>query len=487
MKSNKENRREFLKKTGFISMGMAGTGLLGIDSQKDSYQQPHYQHFNMAGYAAPKLDAVRIGIIGIGDRGRGATMQMASIEGVEIKALGDLERDRVEKGAELIRDMGHKPDLYSGNEDEWKKICERSDIDAIIIVTPWYLHTIMGVFAMEHDKHVYCQLPAANSIDECWQLVETSERSRKHFSQTSGSCHDGIQAVNLNMVRKGLFGDLIHAEGNYIHQLVNKTYFFNPDKGKFHKQWRLWENVGRQGLLYPQHGFAPIVQYFHINYGDKIDYMSSYQSNDFNMNKFARLMAEEDSFWEPFVDQDYRGNMNITVLRTVKGRTIVMQHDISSPRPRPGGLLSGSDMMYCSYKGLESPDRYAVNERKWLSEEETRSLIEKYTPPIVKQYEEHIENVKAREAQRSGSRSLPYYRIPSASDWRFIDCLRNGLPMDRDVYEAVATTAITPLSEWSVANQSAPVTYPDFTCGGWETNPIAMDIELKSGGNTGLR
>ena len=485
----KKDRRNFLKKTGIAGLGVLGAGVKygGLQDNNEPYRHEHQQSFNMAGYAAPKLDAVRVGIIGIGDRGRGATMQIASIEGVEVKALGDLEPDRVERGAELIRDLGHKPDLYSGHEDEWKKICERSDIDAIVIVTPWYWHTIMGVFAMEHDKHVYCQLPAANTIDECWQLVETSERTRKHFSQTSGSCHGGVQAVNLNMVRNGLFGDLIHAEGNYIHQLVNKTYFFNPDKGKFHRQWRLRENIGRHGLLYPQHGFTPIVQCMHINYGDKIDYMSSYQSNDFNLNEFARLMAEEDSFWEPFVNKGYRGNMNVTVLRTVKGRTIVMQHDITSPRPRPGGLLSGARMIYCSFRGQQHPDRYAVDDRRWMSEEETKSLIDKYTPPIVQRYEEHIENVRAREAQRTGSRNLPYYRIPSASDWRFIDCLRNGLTMDRDVYEAVATTAITPLSEWSVANRSAPVTYPDFTCGAWETNPIAMDIELKGGGTTGLR
>jgi hypothetical protein len=223
----------------------------------------------------------------------------------------------------------------------------------------------------------------------------------------------------------------------------------------------------------------------HINYGDRLDYMSSFSSNDFSMNETAKIMAGEDNFWEPFVSPDYRGNMNVTVIRTLKGRTIVMQHDISSPRPRPGGRISGSRGIYCSFRGLKPPDRYATSDMGWIPEEETNSLIEKYTPAIVKRFDDLVSQVRAREAKRSGS--LPYYRIPAPSDWRFIDCLRNGLPMDRDVYEAAATSAITPLSEWSVANQSNSIAYPDFTRGAWEKNPAAMDIDLKGGGTTGLR
>jgi len=308
----KTDRRDFFKKTSVAGLGLvsAGLGCSRQSESRDPFPQTHRQRFNMAGYSAPQLDLVRIGVIGIGERGRGTVMQLGSIEGVEIRALCDLEPERVKRGAELILDLGHKPDLYSGGEEEWKKVCDRSDIDVIAIVTPWHLHTIQAAYAMEHDKHVYTQLTAANTIDECWQLVETSERTRKHCTQTSASCHSGIHAVNLNMVRQGFFGLLIHAEGNYIHQLNNKEYFWNPDKGKFHRQWRLNQNIGRQGNLYAGHGFTPIVQMMHINYGDKIDYISSFQSNDFSMNETAKIMSDEDDFWKPWLNRDYRGNMN---------------------------------------------------------------------------------------------------------------------------------------------------------------------------------
>ena len=156
----------------------------------------------MHGYAAPKLDVVRVAVIGIGNRGSGTVSRLASIEGVEIKALCDLEHARVSKAIESIRHLGHLPDAYSGHEDEWKKVCERKDIDLIAIVTPWHLHTPMCLHSMEHDKHAYTELPAATTIDECWQLVETSEKTQKHCVQMSSNCHTDIRAVLLNMVRQ---------------------------------------------------------------------------------------------------------------------------------------------------------------------------------------------------------------------------------------------------------------------------------------------
>ena len=216
----RENRRDFLKKTGLISLGIAGAGITGCAGTQGNKEQTAVQKktqiFNMRGYAAPKLDVVRIGIIGLGNRGTGTVRRLANIEGVEIKALCDLEPDRVKRAADLITHIGHKPDFYSGNEEEWKKVCERQDIDLIAVVTPWHLHTPMCVYAMEHDKHAYTELPAAISLEECWQLVETSEKTKKYCIQMSGAARE----MNLNMVRKGFFGELIHGEGCYIHDLL---------------------------------------------------------------------------------------------------------------------------------------------------------------------------------------------------------------------------------------------------------------------------
>lgn len=472
------SRRDFLKITGLTGAGMMGAAMVGCTKQTPSastepFPQTHVQTFNMSGYVAPKLDVVRIGIIGLGNRGTGTARRLASIEGVEIKALCDLEPDRVQKSADMIAPLGHKPDHYSGHEDEWKKICERQDIDLIAIITPWHLHTPMCVFAMEHDKHAYTELPAATTMEECWQLVETSERTKKHCVQMSYSCHDDMAAILLNMIREGYFGDLIHTESCYIHDLLMGNNF---KKDFYHKNWRLNENIGRHGNLYPQHGIVPLLQMLDINSGDRIDYMSSFSTNDFLMGKTAEKLAAEDDFFKPYVGKDFRGNMNITILRTLKGKTIQMQHDVTSPRPRGGWLLSGTQCIFQS-----GPDRLATSHKGWMKQEEFDALVEKYTPEMTKRFNALVEGADKFDKPKHG-----YFRV-TETDWRLIDCLRTGLPVNMDVYEAVTSSAVTPLSIWSVANRSNSVSFPDFTSGAWKTNQRGMDINLTKGcGDTGL-
>jgi len=272
------------------------------------------------------------------------------------------------------------------------------------------------------------------------------------------------------MVREGFFGELIHAEGCYIHDLL---LGYNFTKTMYHSMWRLNENIGRHGNLYPQHGLVPIIQLMDINYGDKLDFLVSVSSNDFMMNETAKRLAAEDDFWAEFVDREFRGNMNVTVFRTVKGRSIVMQHDVTSPRPRGGRLFSGTKGIYQS-----SPDRIATSHTGWVSDEEFAALVEKYTPEIVKRFDEL--NRLAESVDRGGH---SYYRT-TPTDWRIIDCLRSGLPMDMDVYEAAVSSATTPLSVWSTSNRSNSVEVPDFTSGAWQTNKRAMDIRLERGGGT---
>ena len=311
----KSNRRDFLKITGIGSLGiLAGcTSNKEIESAlsniKEQADRTRTQHFNMHGFAAPAIDVVRVGVTGLGMRGSGTARRFASIENVEVVALNDVRPEMVERSIESISD-NHSPEGYSNGPDDWKRMCEREDIDLICIATPWYLHAEQAVYAMEHGKHVYCELPIANTIEECWNLVETSERTQRHCVQMSDSCHSGNAALILNMVRKGLFGETIHAEGGYIHDLLDSHIF---RKDTYHELWRLHENIDRNGNLYPQHPLMPMAQVMDINNGDKMDYLISMQSNDFIMAEKAKELAAEDDFWEPFVDLDYRGNMNTTL------------------------------------------------------------------------------------------------------------------------------------------------------------------------------
>jgi Oxidoreductase family, NAD-binding Rossmann fold len=425
------------------------------------------QRLNMCGYAAPKLDKVRIGIVGLGMRGPGAVTRMSVIEGVEIKALCDKYPDRVDKAQKILEKTGRPPaKAYSGN-DGWKAMCESNDIDLVYICTPWKLHTPMAVYAMKNGKHAASEVPAAVTLDECWELVETSEKTRKHCMMLENCCYDFFEMLTLNMARNGMFGELVHAEGAYIHDLRE----LNFSKTGYADMWRLKENASRNGSLYPTHGLGPIAQCMNINRGDKMSHLVSMSTNDFMMNAIAKDLAAKDSFFNEFVDRPYRGNMNTTLIRTDKGKTIMVQHDVTSPRPYSRiHLISGT-------KGAASkwpaPERIAFG-HSWIKPEELKDLQERYSPPIIK----HIGEIAKSVGGHGG--------MDFIMDWRLIDCLRNGLPLDQDVYDAALWSAVAPLSERSVAKKSRTVDVPDFTRGAWQSNK-PVDLTLNGGATTGVR
>lgn len=470
----KSNRRNFLKLSGLAGLGIAGANVMdgnatildGAEIKRGSTRQDG-KRFNMSGFAAPALETVRIGFIGLGNRGPGAVNRMRKIEGVEIKALCDIRPEMAAKAKKLLENTGHQPDLYTGNENEWKKVCERKDIDLIYIATPWDLHTTMAVYAMEHGKHAASEVPAAVTLDECWKLVETSEKTRKHCMILENCCYDFFELLTLNMARQGYFGEIIHTEGAYIHALLESNF----SKTNYYDMWRLKENM-RNGNLYPTHGLGPIAQVLNINRGDRMDYLVSMSSNDFMMGDRAKELATKDSFYKPYENKNFRGNMNTTTIRTTKGKTLMIQHDVTSPRPYSRiHLVSGTKGTALKYP---EPGRISNSHEGWLSEEEFTLLEEKYAPPIVKTVGELAKQI-------GGHGGMDFLM-----DWRLIDCLRNGLPLDIDVYDAATWSSISPLTEKSVANRSAAVDVPDFTNGHWKTND-PVDVFLQRGGNTKVK
>ena len=466
------NRRNFLKQTligsGIIATGFAGSAsALNTESFEKESKKRAAQTFNMCGYAAPKLDKVRIGFVGLGSRGPGAVNRMSHIEGVEIAALCDQYKDRVEKVQKKLDESGiQRAKVYSGSKDAWKAMCENPEIDLIYICTPWAWHTPMAVYAMENGKHAAVEVPAAKTIDECWQLVETSEKTRKHCMMLENTCYDFFELLTLNMARQGFFGEIVHAEGAYIHTLIDSNF----NKNGYAEMWRLKENL-RNGNLYPTHGLGPIAQAMDINRGDQMEYLTAMQSNDFQMAARAKELAASDNFFSEFAGKKYRGNMNTTTIRTFKGRTIMLQHDVTSPRPYSRiHLVSGTKGIAQKYP---EPGRISDG-HDWMSEEKMKGLNEKYTPEIVK----HIGEMAKKVGGHGG--------MDFMMDWRLIDCLRNGLPLDQDVYDAALWSSIAPLSENSVANRSNSVDVLDFTRGAWKTNK-PMELTLKGGGTTGVK
>ena len=471
------NRRNFLRNITLGGGAVAAAipslnGLFGREHGYDNIWEPKEKlpapgSGNMSGYAAPKLDKVRIGFIGLGMRGPGAVERMSHIDGVDIVALCDKFPDRVAKAQKILDKAGlPQARAYSG-DDGWKQLCESNDIDLVYICTPWSWHTPMAVHAMNNGKHAATEVPAALTLDDCWKLVETSEKTRKHCMMLENCCYDFFELLTLNMARAGEFGELVHAEGAYIHDLLG----LNFSKNGYADMWRLKENIKHHGNVYPTHGLGPIAQCMNINRGDQFEHLTSMSSNDFMMAAKAEELAAKDDFFKPFAGQSYRGNMNTTLIRTVKGRSIMVQHDVTSPRPYSRiHLISGT-------KGVAQkwpdPQRIAFG-HGWIKPEEMKTLQEKYTPQIVKRIGEMAKEV-------GGHGGMDFMM-----DWRLIDCLRNGLPLDQDVYDAALWSCIVPLSEQSVSKRSRSVDVPDFTRGAWKTN-TPVNLTLDGGGTTGVR
>jgi hypothetical protein len=467
-----KNRRDFLKATGLSGAGL----LIGHSSRGESEMEnssniiskdDRKQVFNMTGYAAPAVETLRLGFIGLGNRGPGHLGNASLLAGVEIKALCDLRPTSIASAQKRMKG-NHKPDIYTGGQDEWKKVCERKDIDVIYIATPWHLHTPMALYAMEHNKHVCVEIPAATTLKECWQLVETSERTKKHCVMLENNCYDFFELMTLNMARQGFFGEIVHGECAYIHDLFDMNF----SKTVYQDMWRLRQNASRNGNLYPTHGLGPISQIMNINRGDKMEYLVSMSSDDFMMGAKAKELASTDDFYKPFADKKFRGNMNTSTIRTNSGRTIMLQHDVTSPRVYSRiHLVSGTKAAALKFP---LPGKISIGHRDWLPENELKALEEKYQPAIVKKVGD-----LAKQVGGHGGKDF-------LMNWRTIDLMRNGLPMDMDVYDAALWSSMIPLSEASVSSRSKAMDVPDFTAGKWKSNK-PVDTSLERGGTTEIK
>jgi predicted dehydrogenase len=329
----------------------------------------------------------------------------------------------------------------------------------------------MAVYAMESGKHACSEVPIAKTIDEAWQLVETSEKTRKHCMMLENCCYDFFELLTLNMARQGMFGDIIHGEGAYIHNLLEMNFKKPIDDQQtdeaYTNMWRLRENATRNGNVYPTHGLGPVCQALNINRGDKMERLSSVSTNDFSMGPKETELLTKDPFYAEFKDSHFRGNLNTSIIRTTLGKTIMVQHDTSSTQPYSRiHLVKGTKGMVCKY-----PIEHIALGEAWADEAAMKELYAKYTPEIVKRVGEMAKKV-------GGHGGMDFIM-----DWRTIDCLRNGLPLDQNVYDGALWSSIAPLSEWSVANNSQSIEVPDFTGGSWKTNK-PHDINLESGGNT---
>jgi len=390
--------------------------------------------------AREPIENVRVGFVGLGMRGPGAVERFTYLEHATVAALCDLYPEPVAAAQKTLAARGKSAAREFIGPDGYKKLCEMEDLDLVYVAAPWQLHARIGIYAMEHGKNVALEVPAATTVEECWALVDTAERTRMHCMMLENSCYDSFEMTCLNMVREGVFGELIHAEGGYCHNL--SSYW-----DKYQDDWNMHFSTLHHGDVYPTHGLGPMCQAMNIHRGDKLEYLVSMDSAAFGGQAVAdkRYGAGAVSF--------ANGDQTNTLIKTHLGRTMLLEHAVMTPQPYSRLYrISGTKGFANKYP---LPGFMFGDGKEYLSESERDVLLEKYKHPLWKK----LENKALQVGGHNG--------IDFIMDYRLVYCLHNGLPLDQDVYDAAEWSSIIELSEKSILNGSAPVSIPDFTRGRW--------------------
>ncbi len=445
-------RREFFKAAGAgaLAFGALAQGQ-GANQDTTSQNRPSTGK-SAAGLVVPKYDKLRVAFIGVGARGSGHVSQMLMMEGVEVTAICDLYQDWADRAAKYCTDKGrNKPALYTNGPEDYKRMLDRNDIDIVIIATPWALHVPMCVAAMKRGKHAFVEVPASTTVDGCWELVDTSEKTQKHCMMMENVNYGREELALLNMIRQGIFGEILHGEAAYIHDL--RWQMNEIDRGT--GSWRTLEYTKRNGNLYPTHGLGPIAQMMNINRGDRLDYLCSVSSPS-----RARAAWAKEHFPEGHARRKLKfvcGDINTTIAKTVKGATMMIQWDEQLPRPYTRhNFIQGTKGAFGGFPNRFVLEGKAKDTESWEEGEGLEKLLKEYEHPLYKRVGE--------EAKRAGGHGgMDFIML-----WRIVYCLRNGLPLDQDVYDGAVWSAVGALSEISVANRGRSIDVPDFTRGKWK-------------------
>ncbi|MBI4877089.1 MAG: Gfo/Idh/MocA family oxidoreductase [Acidobacteria bacterium] len=390
----------------------------------------------------------RVGFIGQGGRGSGLLRNFLGVDNMQVNAVCDLVDERAAKAKAVVEKSGQKaPEAYSGSERAFEKLCQREDLDLVVVATPWKWHTPMAVYAMKHGKHVAVEVPAANSIDECWELVSTSEQTRRHCVMLENCCYGYNELMVLNMVRAGLLGELTHGAAAYNHDLRSQLASYRGEG-----LWRRAERIKRNGNLYPTHGLGPVANYMNINRGDRFATLVSMSSPAKALYEYRDKTLPAG---DPMRKETYAGgDQNTSLIQTAKGLIITLEHNVVTPQPYDRiNLIAGTKGIFRDYP----PRIYIEGVSKKQHEFES---IDSYKA----QYEHPLWTKMGELARRSGGHG----GMDFLECYRLIQRLREGAVPDMDVYDAAAWSAPAGLSEMSVAKGSAPMQFPDFTRGRWQ-------------------
>ena len=461
------NRRTFIKTTTMSAAVLTAASTLA--SCTDSNIEPISKGKYMGGFSAPKLDTVRVAFIGVGARGSGHLRFLASLEGVEVVAISDLYEDSCKRSSKIASEIGkglrhNNIAQYWGEENKWELMLEEIKPDAVFISTNWNNHAPMAIKSMESGAHAFVEVPIAVSLKEMWEIVDTSEKTQKHCMMMENVNYGRDELMYLNMCRKGVIGELLHAEAAYIHEL--RFQMSEEERGT--GSWRTPHYATGKGNLYPTHGLGPVAQYMNIGRtDDSFKSIVSYSSPARGRELYAKKNYSLDHKWNKL--NYLNGDINTSIIKTNVGRTVMVQWDETSPRPYTRhnliqgtkGTLAGFPTRVAIEGGFEGASK---DHHSWIQGDKLEMLYEKYDHPLYKRLNQETKN-----SGHGGMDGIMRYRI--------IECLRNGLPLDQNVYEGCLWSAVTPLSGKSISEEGAPQKFPDFTRGNWKTTN-QLDIVL---------
>ena len=462
------NRREFVKELAWggaaaLAAGCVSKGAVGGSG-------------SMSNFAVKAIPRIRVGFIGIGERGTAAVRRVMLFPNVEAAALCDLRPEPVDEAKTWLKKNG-KPGAmheYKGREDSWKGLCDDPDVDVVYIVTPAGLHVEMELYAMRAGKHVLVEVPGAQTVDDCWAVVETCEATRRHCMMLENCCYGEMEMLAWELVHKGLLGTLTHAEGAYIHDLCWR-HLENNFRNRRHFNGGTEHTYGNR---YPTHALGPICLYMDMNRGDRMERIVSMSSLAAAHREFAAATYPKDA-WQNRTSWE-SGDMNTSIIKTAKGRTIMMQYDLSTPRPYSRiNLIQGTKGFFRSYP--ENAPQASLAKKPggdamgWGDKE-----YELYEGVRFKELREQYKHPLWRRVGQAAKTVGGHGGMDFVMDLRWIYCLQNGLPLDMDVYDLASWSSIVPCSAESDRAGGMPVELPDFTRGAWRTaKPVAIgDVDL---------
>jgi len=439
------NRREFLQVSSAAAAALALPGLLPAQNSN--------------------LKPLRIGFVGVGDRGSYHLDCALGIEGVTVPAICDIKDSYLYRAKKWVEETGQpSPNLYGKSKTDFERMFQQEELDAVICATSWEWHAPVCIAAMKNGKHCVSEVPIVLTLDQAWEVLETSEKTGKWatLGLEQALVENEYAMSVLHMIREGLLGEIIHVENGYVHDL--RLVKFDPER----EPWRLQHSIDRNGNLYPDHPMSKIMNMLNINHGDRFDYLVSMSSRSVMLNKYAEDYYGENNIYAK--SQMKQGDYNASLIHTDQGKMVTLNFDTNTPHPREIFRIQGTKGVFLYGRGVGAKiylDGRSPEEHSW---EEAQKYLDEYQHPLLKNYKPPPRKQAIRgHGSNEAKTPLTWHLLVKA--------LRENKQPFFDVADSVTSSAVSALTEMSAGKKSQPVDFPDFTRGKWKTRtPVSFSL-----------